>query len=319
MARANSSLLFYQSGKLVTVKEGDHNRAIFRTADVPLAEQQSGNSSGSGLLAIDEKESVLHVQVEDKKENHNYSVYGHAPTLPSRQTLLSFTGQYLQPSLFTYLLGNGYRAYSPILSRFYSPDSLSPFDAGGINSYGYCLGDPVNRTDGSGHAPTLPNSKAKFNAINTAWGTARKRGWESLFTEKKILTKIQPNLPSDDVLSLALVSKKIHSSVNMQSNKIANSKISLENLLEIDNWKFNGTLASSVSTRRRDIVLHQISHLVSLEEDFLSLNGLSMDTNSGRRHALVLRPDQQQATLSRHSSTDSLLDENRDIRERRRN
>jgi len=45
------------------------------------------------------------------------------------------------------MLGNGYRAYNPILKRFNSPDSLSPFGKGGLNAYSYCVGDPVT----SGH------------------------------------------------------------------------------------------------------------------------------------------------------------------------
>ena len=36
--------------------------------------------------------------------------------------------------------------------RFNSPDQLSPFDAGGLNAYAYCSGDPVNRSDPSGRA-----------------------------------------------------------------------------------------------------------------------------------------------------------------------
>lgn len=47
--------------------------------------------------------------------------------------------------------GNGYRAYQPQLRRFVCPDSWSPFGPGGINPYVYCTGDPVNRTDPSGH------------------------------------------------------------------------------------------------------------------------------------------------------------------------
>jgi len=35
--------------------------------------------------------------------------------------------------------------------RFQSPDSLSPFGKGGINAYGYCAGDPINRIDPNGH------------------------------------------------------------------------------------------------------------------------------------------------------------------------
>ena len=41
--------------------------------------------------------------------------------------------------------------------RFNSPDELSPFGDGGINSYAYCGGDPVNRYDPSGNIP-LGNS-----------------------------------------------------------------------------------------------------------------------------------------------------------------
>jgi hypothetical protein len=49
------------------------------------------------------------------------------------------------------LLGNGYRAYNPTLMRFHSPDSWSPFGGGGLNAYTYCVGDPVNFSDPTGH------------------------------------------------------------------------------------------------------------------------------------------------------------------------
>lgn len=62
-----------------------------------------------------------------------------------------FNGQRPDPVSGYYHLGNGYRAYSPVLIRFTCPDSLSPFGAGGINPYAYCAGDPVNRADPSGH------------------------------------------------------------------------------------------------------------------------------------------------------------------------
>jgi hypothetical protein len=35
--------------------------------------------------------------------------------------------------------------------RFEKPDSWSPFGKGGLNAYGYCVGDPVNRSDTTGH------------------------------------------------------------------------------------------------------------------------------------------------------------------------
>ncbi|WNW12395.1 RHS repeat-associated core domain-containing protein [Pseudomonas sp. DTU_2021_1001937_2_SI_NGA_ILE_001] len=62
-----------------------------------------------------------------------------------------FNGEYAEPFTGHYLLGNGYRAYNPVLMRFNSADSLSPFGEGGLGAYAYCRGDPLNRRDPSGH------------------------------------------------------------------------------------------------------------------------------------------------------------------------
>ncbi|MFF7709548.1 RHS repeat-associated core domain-containing protein [Pseudomonas sp. NPDC007930] len=61
-----------------------------------------------------------------------------------------FTGVLLEPDKQGYLLGNGYRYYSPTLRRFHQPDRFSPFAAGGCNAYAYCSADPVNRVDRNG-------------------------------------------------------------------------------------------------------------------------------------------------------------------------
>lgn len=66
-------------------------------------------------------------------------------------SLGGFNGQRPDPNTGYYHLGNGYRAYSPLLARFTIPDSWSPFGNGGVNPYAYCAGDPANRTDRSGH------------------------------------------------------------------------------------------------------------------------------------------------------------------------
>ncbi|EJL88509.1 RHS repeat-associated core domain protein containing protein [Herbaspirillum sp. CF444] len=66
-------------------------------------------------------------------------------------SILGYNGQRQDPVSGTYHLGNGYRAYNPVLMRFNSPDAWSPFGAGGINAYAYCAGDPVNYADPSGH------------------------------------------------------------------------------------------------------------------------------------------------------------------------
>ncbi|MDH0729347.1 RHS repeat-associated core domain-containing protein [Pseudomonas sichuanensis] len=84
-----------------------------------------------------------------------YTAYGQLPDL-ARIGLLGFTGQMLQRDLQGYLLGNGHRLYNPQLMRFVCPDTLSPFGEGGVNTYAYCEGDPVNNVDPSGRI-AFPN------------------------------------------------------------------------------------------------------------------------------------------------------------------
>lgn len=66
---------------------------------------------------------------------------------------MGYSGQFRESGSGSYLLGNGRRAYNAQLMRFHSPDTLSPFGAGGLNPYAYCKGDPINMTDPSGNIP----------------------------------------------------------------------------------------------------------------------------------------------------------------------
>lgn len=59
---ANNTRFFYQNGKLATLTTGEQGRSIFRSSDMPLAEQQSDGTRASGLLVTDDKGSVLQVQ-----------------------------------------------------------------------------------------------------------------------------------------------------------------------------------------------------------------------------------------------------------------
>lgn len=88
----------------------------------------------------------------NRSNTHSYTAYGYATTLPSEQSTLGFNGEHMQRNSALYILGNGYRSYSPNLMRFLSPDSWCPFGLGGCNTYTYCKGDPINAADPSGHA-----------------------------------------------------------------------------------------------------------------------------------------------------------------------
>lgn len=79
----------------------------------------------------------------------NYTAYGYLP-VSSAEAMLGFNGQLLDRMIQGYWLGNGHRSYAPSLMRFISPDQLSPFGEGGLNSYAYCAGDPINWVDPTG-------------------------------------------------------------------------------------------------------------------------------------------------------------------------
>nr|WP_314494540.1 RHS repeat-associated core domain-containing protein [uncultured Pseudomonas sp.] len=106
------------------------------------------------LFAVDENTSVMGVlDSMGSLKGHNYLPYGFCLLLPG---FLGFNGQRADSMTGHYPLGSGYRTFMPSLMRFNSPDSMSPFDAGGLNAYAYCRGNPVNWQDASGHMPNQP-------------------------------------------------------------------------------------------------------------------------------------------------------------------
>ena len=114
------------------------------------------------LLGADRAQSAI-ASLTDKPLRHCYEPFGHghdrSPGAPA------FNGVYQESITLHYLLGNGYRAYSPLLRRFLSPDSQSPFRQGGLNSYAYCKSDPINATDPTGHWPKLTGLAKVQNSI----------------------------------------------------------------------------------------------------------------------------------------------------------
>lgn len=107
----------------------------------------SNATSTTHLLGTDRQQSVLRGFISPA-QHQGYSPYGFSS---SRHSALAFNGE--RPDSLTghYHLGNGYRAFNVVLMRFNQPDNLSPFSSGGLNTYGYCAGDPVNRRDPTGH------------------------------------------------------------------------------------------------------------------------------------------------------------------------
>lgn len=143
---------FYLKDRLATEIEGAVQRSIMQHEDQLLAERQRQNDSvETHFLATDQHRSVLNVLNPAQHHPVAYTAFGHRPRGNGVLSLLGFNGERSDPVTGCYLLGNGYRAFNPVLMRFNSPDSWSPFGEGGLNAYAYCVGDPVNRIDPTGH------------------------------------------------------------------------------------------------------------------------------------------------------------------------
>lgn len=148
------ALHFYKSHHITTEISAQGTRHVLWAQDIPVA--QGDQRTSVKILKSDRTNSILGTLTESMA----YSPYGYLDSNKAT-TLLSFNGQWFDHVIKGYPLGNGYRALSTVLHRFLSPDSFSPFGIGGLNAYIYCLGDPVNFNDPSGHVPHFMRSVAK--------------------------------------------------------------------------------------------------------------------------------------------------------------
>jgi RHS repeat-associated protein len=147
---------FYCKTRLATEIQGSVRNSIFQHEDQLLAQQRHENARiENTLLATDQQRSVLNALSATGPQPVTYTAYGHRSPENGLLSLLGFNGERRDPLTGHYPLGNGYRQFNPVTMRFNSPDSLSPFGDGGLNAYAYCVGDPVNRSDPTGHFSVL--------------------------------------------------------------------------------------------------------------------------------------------------------------------
>ena len=143
---------YYCKTRLATETQGSVQRSIVQHDDQLLAQQQHENGKAfATLLATDQQRSVMNALDATQPHPLAYTSYGHRPAENGLLSLLGFNGERPDPVTGHYHLGNGYRQFNPVLMRFNSPDSWSPFGEGGLNAYAYCGGEPVLRSDPDGH------------------------------------------------------------------------------------------------------------------------------------------------------------------------
>ncbi|WP_082056496.1 RHS repeat-associated core domain-containing protein [Pseudomonas sp. 10-1B] len=141
---------FYCNGRISNELQGESDITVAQQGSQLLALQfRKVGARGSTLLSVDQQRSILsRVDQYQPKRPLAYTPYGHHSPVSG---YLGFNGERLDSVTLHYLLGNGYRGFNPVLMRFNSSDNMSPFGQGGLNSYAYCQGDPVNLHDPSGH------------------------------------------------------------------------------------------------------------------------------------------------------------------------
>lgn len=124
------------------------------------------------LFATDRSNSVL-AEINTTGINQAcYTAYGQQSSEKEPSSTLAFNGEPREPITSWYMLGNGNRVYNPVLMRFHSPDKFSPFNAGGLNAYMYCVGDPINRSDPTGNFPIWARFTAGLAAVGVVTGVA---------------------------------------------------------------------------------------------------------------------------------------------------
>ncbi|WP_081951645.1 RHS repeat-associated core domain-containing protein [Pseudomonas cremoricolorata] len=112
----------------------------------------------------------------------SYTPYGFVRELTGT---VGFSGNCHLNATAIYFLGTGHhRPYDTTTLRFLSPDSSSPFSEGGLNSYAYCAGDPVNYSDPSGYArQPIVSQLAKRSGVADIINTRAKRAAHPIVTK----------------------------------------------------------------------------------------------------------------------------------------
>ncbi|PWY68690.1 RHS repeat protein [Aspergillus eucalypticola CBS 122712] len=141
----------YRGDTLISITKGDSQTSFAADGGIYWGEvQQQGTTATTQLWASDSHHSVstwLSPADADQVYDQAYTPYGGSAV----GATIGFNGQWRDPVTGWYHLGAGYRVYNPNLKIFLQPDGWSPFTSGEINPYAYCLGDPINRADPSGH------------------------------------------------------------------------------------------------------------------------------------------------------------------------
>jgi RHS repeat-associated protein len=270
---------YYRKERFATEVQGQVRHSLFEHEAQVLAQQRhEAGRVGIALLSTNLQRSVLHLVAVGQHQQPVYSPYGHQFPESSFNTLMGFNGERRDPVTGHYLLGNGYRAFNPVLMRFNSPDTLSPFGKGGVNAYAYCLGDPVNRVDPLGEFAMFARGINQMVALPVA---ALRQVWRGGRALKKAVVNSFNKAPGSD----------------------ATTKAAMKELSKTDPAKYRKILDESTA-RAGELNLYEAggelryaSKKVSVQESRRLKNKLFVEANNLPEHMLYKIPKSSLAQL----------------------
>jgi RHS repeat-associated protein len=278
-----STQRFYKEDHLTTELGEQTQRTIIRHEAQPLAQQQNtAGTTETKLLATDQAHSLLQSFTGTKPQQMAYTAYGHHPTESGLSRLLGFNGECPDTITGHYLLGQGKRAFNPVLMRFNSPDELSPFGKGGINPYAYCGGDPINFYDPTGNIKELIKALA-----NTRITPAQ-----------KALTTIRPATASSSVNRTS------------QAAAVALQKTPPVTMITPDLAQLNLPLPKTVNPANRAILSPEELSLIDAGLKFDQLKSTpDFKTVASMEHIGLLLRNQKQAAAAKTNTAKQLIAE----------
>lgn len=192
---------FYLGSRLTTETMEGITRCVFQHETQALAQfQQEPGTRTTALMTTDFQGSVIESVTQQGHITRSFNPFGYGPPEQERGLLLGFNGDYPDPITGHYLLGQGYRAYNPVLMRFNSPDTLSPFGEGGFNTYAYCENDPINYADPSGHIKLYFLERRLFQALDISDANTRVKKSMGSIQKTRKTTHPRAEKPKADTL-----------------------------------------------------------------------------------------------------------------------
>lgn len=236
-SQGDETQVFYNNDRVATEIKGNTAYRVFETDNAVLGQlTTTPRGVETALIAHDDKRSTLATLTSEQHTPVAYTAAGYSTA--DEQRVLGFNGERDDKTTGHYLLGNGYRAFNPVLMRFNSPDSWSPFGDGGINAYAYCDNDPLNKVDPTGHIPAfikfllrplklIKSAKKTTERINDLQSKINITIRASKIDTRQIasLPETPNTLSRSQLLTRALAAQKIADNAVIAANKLAAKKV----------------------------------------------------------------------------------------------